>query len=82
MASTTVRVSEPTHRTLRELSEQLGESMQGILDQAIEDYRRKRLLERANFGYAALRSDPEAWNEELTERTDWEATLSDGLENE
>ena len=82
MASTTVRVSEPTHRTLRELSEQLGESMQGILDQAIEDYRRKRLLERANVGYAALRSDPEAWNEELTERTDWEATLSDGLESE
>ena len=82
MASTTVRVSEPTHRTLRELSEQLGESMQGILDQAIEDYRRKRLLERANVGFAALRRDPEAWNEELTERTDWEATLSDGLESE
>ena len=82
MTSTTVRVSEPTHRTLRELSEQLGESMQGILDQAIEDYRRKRVLERANAGYAALRADPEAWNEELAERADWEATLSDGLDDE
>jgi predicted transcriptional regulator len=82
MASTTVRVSEPTHRTLRELSEQLGESMQGILDQAIEDYRRKRVLEQANAGYAALRAAPEAWKEELAERADWDATLSDGLDDE
>ena len=82
MTSTTVRVSEPTHRTLRELSEQLGESMQGILDRAIEDYRRKRVLEQANAGYAALRADPEAWKEELAERADWQATLSDGLDDE
>jgi predicted transcriptional regulator len=82
MSSTTVRVSEPTHRTLRELSEQLGESMQGILDKAIEDYRRKRLLERTNAGYAALRGDPDAWEEELAERSDWENTLSDRLDDE
>ena len=82
MTSTTVRVSEPTHRTLRELAEQLGESMQGILDQAIEDYRRKHLLQRANAGYAALRAHTEAWEEELAERADWEATLSDGLDDE
>jgi predicted transcriptional regulator len=82
MASTTVRVSEPTHRTLRELSEQLGESMQGILEHAIEDYRRKRVLEQANAGYAALRADPEAWKEELAERADWDATLADGLDDE
>ena len=68
MSSTTVRVSEPTHRTLRELSEQLGESMQGILEQAVEDYRRKRMLERANAGYAALRAEPDAWKDELAER--------------
>jgi uncharacterized protein len=82
MTSTTVRVSEPTHRTLRELSEQLDESMQGILDRAIEDYRRKRLLERANAAYAALRGNPEAWKDEQAEREVWEATLSDGLDDE
>jgi predicted transcriptional regulator len=81
MTSTTVRVSEPTHRALCELSEQLGESMQGILDRAIEDFRRKRLLERANAAYAALRDNPEAWKEEQAERMNWEATLSDGLED-
>ncbi len=82
MSSTTVRVSEPTHRTLRELAEEQGESMQGILDQAIEEYRRKRLLQRANAGYAVLRGDAEAWKEELAERSDWETTLSDGLDDE
>ena len=82
MTSTTVRVSELTHRTFRELSEELGESMQRILDQAVEDYRRKRLLERANADYAALRGNPEAWKEELTERAEWEATVSDGLDDE
>lgn len=82
MTSTTVRVSEPTHRALRELSEQLDESMQGILDQAIEDYRRKRLLERANAAYAALRGNPEAWKDEQAEREAWEATLPDGLDDE
>jgi hypothetical protein len=56
--------------------------MQGILDKAVEDYRRKCVLERANAGYAALRAAPEAWNEELAERADWEATLSDGLDDE
>jgi predicted transcriptional regulator len=82
MSSATVRISESAHRALRELSEQLGESMQGILDQAVEDYRRKRLLEQANAGYAALRRDAEAWKEEESERADWEATLSDGLDDE
>jgi hypothetical protein len=82
MTSTTVRVSEPTHRTLRELSEQLDESMQGILDRAIEDNCRKRLLERANAAYAALRGNPEAWKDEQAEREVWEATLSDGLDDE
>jgi hypothetical protein len=82
MSSTTVRVSEPTHQTLRELSEQLGISMQGVLDQAIEDYRRKRVLEQANAGFAALRGDSEAWKDELAERAQWESTLADGQADE
>jgi len=77
MASSTVRVSAPTHRTLRELSEQSGEPMQGILEKAIEDYRRKSILERANAAYAALRADVDAWEEELAERAHWDAALSE-----
>lgn len=40
----------------------------------------KKLLKQANKAYAALRNDPKAWSEELEERTLWEATLFDGLE--
>ncbi len=82
MSSTTVRISAPTHQALRELSEQSGLSMQGVLERAIEDYRRKRLLEQANTGYAALRDDSEAWKEELAERAQWESTLADGQAEE
>ena len=83
MTSTTVRVSEPTHRTLRELSEQLGESMQRILDQAIEDYRRKRVLERTNAGYAALAPIPRHGKRKLPSvRTGRRLCLTDWTTND
>ncbi|HEX7448744.1 MAG TPA: hypothetical protein VF306_14425 [Pirellulales bacterium] len=31
---------------------------------------------------AALRNDERAWQEELSERRDWDATLGDGLADE
>lgn len=82
MASLTVRIGETTHKALRELAEQTGESMQAVLDVAIEEYRRKRFLESANTAFAALRNNPRAWKEEQEERHVWDATLSDGLEDE
>ena len=54
-------------------------SMQAILDKAIEAFRRQKFLESVNAGYAALRSDPTAWDDELRERSDWDQTLLDGL---
>ena len=53
--------------------------MQAVLDTAIERYRRERFLHAANADFAALRSDPKAWKEELKERELWEHTLADGL---
>ncbi len=80
MSSLTVRITETSHRMLQELAEQSGESMQSVLDKALEQYRRQRFLEAANADYAALRRDPEAWKEELEERKLWDQALSDGLE--
>ncbi len=82
MASTTVRINETAHRTLRQLSAQTGESMQTILDWALEEYRRKRFLEDANADFAALRADSVAWQEEQDERAAWDATLADGLQDD
>lgn len=82
MSSLTVRIDVRSHQTLSELAAQTGETMQALLARAIEDYRRKKFLEELNASYAALRSDPVAWQEELEERKLWENTLMDGLEDD
>ncbi len=78
--SSTVRISNAAHETLRELSLADGLSMQAELDQVVESFRRQRLLEETNAAFSRLRADPQAWQEEIAERQTWEATLSDGLE--
>jgi predicted kinase len=82
MAGTTVRVSEETRRALRELAHDCNQSMQEVLAQAVEAYRRQRLLALTNEAYARLRAEPDAWRELEDERASWNETLSDGLEPE
>ncbi len=77
MPSATVRISKGTRETLRDLAAKSGESMQTIIDRAIEEYRRQSFMEQANKAYLALRENPEAWESELKERREWEATLAD-----
>lgn len=75
-----VRISKEAHQTLRQLAEVMGESMQAIVEKAIEELRRKRMIEEANTAYAALRNDPDLWREESEERRLSEATVRDNLE--
>ena len=77
MAST-VRISESSHRALRDLADREHAGLQTVLERAIESYRRQRFLEEANRTYAALRSDSVAWGAELDERADWDHTVDDG----
>lgn len=76
------RVSERSRATLRALAERSGRSMQAVLDEAIEAYRRRRFLEGLNADFAALRGDKKKWKEELVERRAWDRTLADGLEDD
>ena len=80
MASTQVRISSATHQILRHLSAEVGESMQTIVEEAIEQYRRRRFLEGLNQDFKALQEDAQAWQEELAERSLWDNTLLDGVE--
>lgn len=82
MGSTTVRVSVEVRAKLQRMAADYGETMQDILEKAVEAYRRQRMMELANEQYAALRADPEVWAEILAERALWDATLMDGLEDE
>ncbi|MEN2996929.1 MAG: toxin-antitoxin system protein [Acetomicrobium sp.] len=79
MASSTVRIDSSTHKMLQSLSAQTGRKMQEILGEAVEMYRRKLLLDKANAAFAALKADSEAWKEEQEERAAWDVTLLDGL---
>jgi succinate dehydrogenase/fumarate reductase flavoprotein subunit len=78
----TIRVSEQTHATVRALAGETGEPMQDVIAKAVELYRRQRILERTNAAYAALRSDPQRWQEERDERELWDNTVADGIEDE
>lgn len=82
MASTQVRISDNTRQVLRSLSSQKGESMQEIVEKAVEGYRRRTFLEGLSNDFQALQKDPEAWREEQDERALWDNSLQDGLENE
>ena len=80
MGSVNVRVTKQTHQQLAALARANGLSMQTILDRAVEAYRRQSFLEALNCDFAALRAQPEKWAEEMEERTLWEQTVADGLE--
>jgi len=82
MASTQVRISDNTREVLRSLASQAGESMQEIVEKAVESYRRKSFLEGLSNDFRALQDDPQAWQDEKEERALWDNTLQDGLENE
>jgi len=78
----TTRISDSTHQVLRRLAERSGESMQALLDKAVEHYRRQRFLEENNRAFEALRADASAWKGEQAEREQWDITVADGLEKE
>jgi predicted transcriptional regulator len=80
MASMQVRISSATHQILRHLSDEIGESMQTIVEEAIEQYRRRIFLEGLNQDFKTLKQDAQAWQEELAERSLWDNTLLDGVE--
>jgi predicted transcriptional regulator len=79
MTTTTIRVSLQTQHNVRRLAAQAGISMQEIVEQAVELYRRKQLLEAANAAYAAVRSQPAKHQALHAELAEWDTTLADGL---
>jgi hypothetical protein len=79
MSTPTVQITETSHRILRQLAEQTGQTMTDVIDKALDAYRRKLFFEQMNAGYAEMRADPEAWAAMEAERKLWDATLMDGL---
>lgn len=72
------RISEETHRVLKQLATETGWTFEHVIDDALSLYQRERLLQAINEGFAALRADPAAWAAERAERDAWDVTLADG----
>lgn len=81
-ATLSVRIGKSEHSTLAEMAKEEGRSMQAVLSEALEEYRRQKFWDKTNAAFQALRDDPEAWQAEVAERDLWDGTLADGLENE
>lgn len=78
VASQTVRIEQKTHATLKRIAQRQARSMQAILADAVEAYRRHLILKQTNEAYAKLKADSEAWSGEQREREPWDHTLADG----
>jgi len=81
MAGTTVRISNRSAQILKKIAKEKGESLQHVLDEAVEAHRRSLILKDANVAYARLKGDPALWDEEKSERDLWNVTLTDGQED-
>jgi hypothetical protein len=79
MSNPTIRISQKAHLTLKELAARSGQPMQDILDQAIEEERRRRFIHDANSSYARVQANSELWSSLEAERDLWDETLLDGL---
>lgn len=75
MQTQTVIVSESAHQLLQQLADLEKTSTEVVLDRALEVYRREVFLRQANVAFADLKSDEEAWREELEERELWDNTI-------
>jgi hypothetical protein len=78
MQTQTVIISESAHQLLQQLADLEKTSTEVVLDRALEVYRREVFLRQANVAFADLKSDEEAWKEELEERGLWDNTVGDG----
>jgi hypothetical protein len=79
---TTVRISARAHDLLKQQARESGQTMQGVLEEALELLRRQRFIDDVNAGFTRVRQDERAWGEMLDERGEWESTVADGLDDD
>ena len=75
--TTTVRIRGETREALRKLERLTDERPQDLLAQAVEDLRRKIILEQTSAAYGTARDAGDTFDD----LTVWEGTLADGLED-
>jgi len=80
--STTVRVENELHATLRALADEEQRTIGEVIDEAIRRYRREKFWQGVTEDLERLRADPVAWNEYQDEIASLEGGSMDGLDGE
>lgn len=80
MSSIQVRINENTHNVIKGIAREIGESMQSVVEHAVERYKREIFLENLNRDFELVRNNESDWAAELEERELWAVTLNDGEE--
>ena len=60
MSTRTVRISKSSHEMLKNLAAQTRQTMAGVLESALDAYRRKVFFEQLNAGYAEFWAEYQA----------------------
>lgn len=74
---TTAKISQKSARILDRLQRRYHKSKTILIDLALKKYEDRILLEEINEGYARLKADKKAWEEELKEREEIEGTFGE-----
>lgn len=77
---TTAKISPKAACILERLQHRYHKPKTVLIDLALKKYEDQILLEEINEGYARLKADKKAWEEELKERQELEGTVEDGLD--
>ncbi len=73
-------LSPETSRRLGEIAAEDKTTRRSVLDSVVKEYYRAWFFRRADAPYETLQRDESAWELELAERQDWDATLLDGID--
>jgi hypothetical protein len=76
-----IRLKADDKQYLQNLAHKRNETMTKVIEDLLEEHRRRSFFEDLAADYAALKKDSQAWQEELAEQKLWETTASDGLED-
>ena len=79
MATTTVRVSEETHRALAEMAQHDGVTISAKVAALVRQAEEDAMLMGHEVAMERLRADPEEWAAWQAEVAELDGTLGDGL---
>lgn len=78
--ATVMKVSEQLRDRLKKLAASEGKSMQGFLEERLDEYEERQFFQELHEGFSRLRADSDAWADYSRELEEWDAVLSDGLQ--